>query len=52
MSLQKAHKQQRHAFLTKLMLKRHCLSSDMNDATDIVSLYLDAETGPITVESS
>ena len=51
MPLQKAHKQQRCAFLTELILKRHSLSSDMNNVTDTVPLSLDTEAGTVVTNS-
>ena len=51
MPLQKAHKRRRRAFLTELTLKRHRLSSYMNDVANTVPVSFDAEAGTV-VENS
>ena len=51
MPSQKVHKRQRHAFLIELTLKRHRLSSDMNNVADTVPVSFDAEAGTVVVNS-
>ena len=38
-------------FLTELMLKRHRLSSDMNDVANTVPVSFDAEAGTVVANS-